>query len=107
MIMLKRRFQPGRSVLVLVVLLVVVLVNPVMECRGGVEVVWEERFEVVAGNAHRGPWRMNESNFDFVDDPGVAIDEVGRVGVVYADHSVLDIFSSSMMWKAMSALMRW
>ena len=30
-------------------------------------VTWDEPIEVAAGNAHRGPWRMNRSDFDYVD----------------------------------------
>ena len=54
-------------------------------------VTWGERIEVARGNAFRGPWRMNESVWDFVDDPTVAITDEGNVGVAWADHSRKDI----------------
>lgn len=53
---------------------------------------WEETIEVASGDAHRGPWRMNESVFEYVDDPTVAIDERGTVAVAWADQSRKDIF---------------
>ena len=51
-----------------------------------------EPVTVVTGNALRGPWRMNESDFFYVDDPGVAISETGEVGVVWADNERQDAF---------------
>jgi tetratricopeptide (TPR) repeat protein len=37
-------------------------------------VTWGEWIEVASGRGYRAPWRMNESNFDFVDDATVALD---------------------------------
>jgi hypothetical protein len=51
-----------------------------------------ERIEVAAGNAHQGPWRMNESDFDYVDDSTVAIADDGHVGVAWADQARQKIF---------------
>jgi hypothetical protein len=56
------------------------------------EIKWTAPIEVVSGTAFRGPWRMNESVFHFVDDPSVAIDARGEVGVVWADHTRKDLF---------------
>ena len=55
-------------------------------------VVWEQKIEVAAGGAHRGPWRMNDSEFHYLDDPTVAITENSVVGVAWADQSRQDIF---------------
>ena len=55
-------------------------------------VTWDERIEVASGDGYRGPWRMNESKFHYVDDPTVAINEEGVVGVAWADQSRKDIF---------------
>jgi hypothetical protein len=55
-------------------------------------VTWDERIVVAAGGGHRGPWRMNESAYDYVDDPTVAVTERGVVGVGWADQSRQDIF---------------
>jgi hypothetical protein len=55
-------------------------------------VTWDEKLEVASGNGNRGPWRMNESEFDYVDDPTVAINEQGFVGVAWVDQPRQDIF---------------
>ncbi|MCH9012823.1 MAG: exo-alpha-sialidase [Proteobacteria bacterium] len=55
-------------------------------------VTWDERIEVASGGGYRGPWRMNESEYDYVDDPTVAVDERGLVGIAWADQSGQDIF---------------
>ena len=48
-------------------------------------VTWMQPIEVASGDAYQGPWRMNESRFDYVDDPTVDIDGQGNVGVAWAD----------------------
>ncbi len=53
---------------------------------------WDEKLKVASGDGYRGPWRMNESEFDYVDDPTVAITEQGFVGVAWVDQSQQDIF---------------
>lgn len=55
-------------------------------------VTWGERIEVAAGGGYRGSWRLNESEYDFVDDPTVAINGHGVVAVAWADQSRKDIF---------------
>ncbi|WP_019591896.1 hypothetical protein [Thioalkalivibrio sp. ALE20] len=46
---------------------------------GAATVVWEESVEVARGEAWRGPWRMNDSDFRYVDDASVAINDHGEV----------------------------
>jgi hypothetical protein len=46
---------------------------------------WTERIEVASGDAYEGPWQMNKSRFHYVDDPTVALDGAGAVGVAWAD----------------------
>jgi hypothetical protein len=53
---------------------------------------WESAVEVAAGDAHRGPWRMNQSEFLYVDDPSVAMDAAGGIGVVWVDQAEQDIY---------------
>ncbi|MEE8220213.1 MAG: hypothetical protein V3R21_00495, partial [Woeseiaceae bacterium] len=55
-------------------------------------VTWSEKIEVAAGGGFRGPWRMNESEYDYVDDPTVDINEEGFVGVAWVDQFRQDIF---------------
>ena len=53
---------------------------------------WDEKVAVASGDGYRGPWRMNQSEFEYVDDPTVAIDDRGAVAVAWADQSHKDIF---------------
>lgn len=53
---------------------------------------WGERIEVASGGGWRGPWRMNASEFHYVDDPTVAVSDNGQVGVAWADQARKDIF---------------
>lgn len=54
-------------------------------------VTWQEPIEVATGGGHRGPWRMNRSEWDFVDDATVAVNNHGFVGVAWAYHEQQDI----------------
>lgn len=55
-------------------------------------VAWGEQIELASGDAYQGPWRMNESEFHYVDDPTVAINEEGVVAVAWVNQSRKDIF---------------
>ncbi len=53
---------------------------------------WQAPLEVASGEAHMGHWRMNESDFRYVDDPSVTLDEEGVATVVWADQARQDVF---------------
>ncbi len=55
-------------------------------------VVWSAPIEVATGPAVVGPWRMNESDWRYVDDPSVAFDGRGGIGVTWVDHRRMDAF---------------
>lgn len=55
-------------------------------------IAWTEPIEVATGPGYRGAWRMNDSDFHYVDDPTVAIADGGRVAVAWADQVRRDIF---------------
>ncbi len=55
-------------------------------------VTWGEPIQVASGEAYQGPWRMNASQFHYVDDPTVAINEEGVVGIAWADQTRQDIY---------------
>jgi len=54
--------------------------------------VWHGSTDIAVGRAERGPWQMNESRYDYVDDPTVAIDERGAIAVAWVDQVRKDIF---------------
>lgn len=56
------------------------------------DVKWNEKIEVASAGGHRGPWRMNESDYDYVDDPTIGLNEQGSITVAWADQSLKDIF---------------
>ena len=76
----------------LALIAVALFAAPVSGQADSPSVTWDEKIEVAAGGGHRGPWRMNESEYDYVDDPTVAIDDQGFVGVAWADQPRHDIF---------------
>ncbi|WP_139162913.1 exo-alpha-sialidase [Desulfonatronum thiosulfatophilum] len=53
---------------------------------------WDDPVEVAEGEAFRGPWQMNESDWRFVDDPSVALTEDRQAGVVWVDQARQDLF---------------
>jgi hypothetical protein len=55
-------------------------------------VTWRTPIEVAAGDAIVGPWRMNASQWNYVDDPTVSIDQERVVAVAWVDQSRKDIF---------------
>ena len=76
----------------LVLLVVTVFATPAPGQADPSGVTWDKRIEVASGDAYQGRWRMNESEFRYVDDPTVAINEQGDVGVAWTDQSQKDIF---------------
>lgn len=48
--------------------------------------------EVAAGAGHRGPWQQNESDFNYVDDPSVALWPDGTAAVTWVDQQQKDVF---------------
>ncbi|MBB3192430.1 sialidase family protein [Halomonas cerina] len=72
--------------------LLLVILSPVAEPRQGTDIVWHDVLEVATGEAHMGPWRMNESDFRYVDDASVALREDGMATVVWVDQAQQNVF---------------
>jgi len=53
--------------------------------------VWHGATDIALGRGERGPWQMNESRYDYVDDPTVAIDERGAIAVAWVDQARKDV----------------
>ena len=53
---------------------------------------WTRPVEVATGPAHVGPWRMNESEFHYLDDPSVTFGPGGDIGVVWVDNERQAVF---------------
>jgi hypothetical protein len=54
-------------------------------------ITWSASIDVAVGRGERGPWRQNDSRYDYVDDPAVAIDGEGRVAVAWVDQARKDV----------------
>lgn len=55
-------------------------------------VAWQGAVEVAAGRGERGPWRQNDSRYDYVDDPTTAVDERGEIAVAWVDQARKEVF---------------
>lgn len=53
---------------------------------------WHESTNIASGSGVRGPWKQNESRYNYVDDPTVAIDERGEIVVAWVDQARKDVF---------------
>lgn len=53
---------------------------------------WSRPVEIATGGGERGPWQQNNSRYDFVDDPSVALMANGDAGVVWVDQKRKDVF---------------
>jgi hypothetical protein len=53
---------------------------------------WGAPIELATGGGERGPWQQNNSRYDFVDDPSVAIMANGDAAIVWVDQARKDVF---------------
>lgn len=53
---------------------------------------WGQPVEIATGGGERGPWQQNNSRYDFVDDPSVAVERDGDAAVVWVDQARKDVF---------------
>jgi hypothetical protein len=65
--------------------------SPVLSAQT-LALTWQERMLIASGGGYQGPWHMNASVYDYVDDPAAALDAQGAIGVVWTDQARKDIF---------------
>lgn len=58
---------------------------------GAGDIAWQPAVDVAAGGGTRGPWRQNDSRYDYVDDPSVAVARDGTVALVWVDQRRKDV----------------
>ena len=75
----------------LLTLLATLLAATVPTAGSAQSIAWHGRTDVAAGGGEHGPWRQNESRYDYVDDPTVAVDERGEVAVAWVDQARKDV----------------
>lgn len=50
-------------------------------------VAWKGTSGIAAGRAEQGPWRQNDSRYDYVDDPTVTFSSDGSIAVAWVDQA--------------------
>jgi hypothetical protein len=56
------------------------------------DIAWKAAIEVASGRGERGPWQQNESRYDYVDDPSVALGDDGVAAAAWVDQGRKDVF---------------
>jgi hypothetical protein len=82
----------AQSLRLLLGLAVMLLCAQVAAADPAAPLAWHGVTEIAAGRGERGPWRQNESRFDYVDDPTVAINDRGEVTVAWVEQARKDVF---------------
>jgi hypothetical protein len=54
-------------------------------------IAWSAPIEIARGSGVQGPWHQNDSNYDYVDDPSVALSPDGTALVVWVDQRRKDV----------------
>ncbi len=70
--------------------LLLLAVTPTAARPDGIE--WSEPRLLAEGPAKKGPWRMNRSDYDYVDDPTIALGPDGAAYVAWVDQAPHDAF---------------
>jgi hypothetical protein len=58
--------------------------------------VWQDPVELAAGRGEKGPWRQNNSRYDYVDDGTVAFVPGGGIVLAWADQKGKDVWLRSL-----------
>jgi hypothetical protein len=69
----------------LAVTAIVLACVPVRSAPGANAVAWLPALTIASGGGIKGPWRQNDSHYDYVDDATVAFTQEGRLAVAWVD----------------------
>jgi hypothetical protein len=75
----------------LVVALVVLTACRVGGSASRLEIQWQAPIDIATGGGTKGPWQQNNSRFDYVDDPNVALLPDGAAAIAWVDHRDKDV----------------
>lgn len=53
---------------------------------------WEAPVDIATGPGEKGPWRQNDSRYDYVDDAGVAFAHDGGLALAWVDQKSKDVW---------------
>lgn len=76
----------------LTLLIAMLLATSVANAKSAPPFAWHGSTEIAEGRGERGAWQQNESRYDFVDDPSVALNDRGETAVVWVDQASKDVF---------------
>ena len=65
---------------------------PAEQALAETEIRWQSPADIATGGGNRGEWRQNESQWDYVDDPTVALQPDGAAAVAWVDQARKDVF---------------
>ncbi|NNG25129.1 sialidase family protein [Telluria aromaticivorans] len=82
------RIHPASSLLVAAVLACI----PAQSARVADGMTWLPVVEIASGGGAKGPWRQNDSHYDYVDDGTAAFLPDGRLAVAWVDQRRKDVF---------------
>ena len=72
------------------IVLVALAATPVPAAAASVQ--WQGSVPIAEGAGERGPWRQNDSRYDYVDDPSIALADDGHALVAWVDQGAKDVF---------------
>lgn len=75
-----------------VIALLLATLSPLGEAGERAGIAWQDALVIATGAAHKGRWRMNQSDYRYVDDPSVALREDGTAAIVWVDQAQQDVF---------------
>ena len=55
-------------------------------------VSWDDRTEITSGEAYQGRWQMNDSDFRYVDDPTLKLNDDSSVYMLWVDQEEQELF---------------
>lgn len=75
----------------LLLLVLIATLSAPLTAAPGAALTWHGSIDVAQGGGEKGPWQQNDSRYDYVDDPAVAIEQDGAVDVAWVDQGRKDV----------------
>jgi hypothetical protein len=82
-----RPFRATRVCATLAVALAILSPPAAPRAAQAAAIEWQTPIDIARGDGQRGPWRQNDSDFRFVDDPTVAWGPGGELAVAWVDQA--------------------
>ena len=76
----------------LIILVLMAFAESAVTADSASSLAWHESTEIAAGRGERGPWQQNQSRYDYVDDPTIAMNDRGETAVAWVEQARKDVF---------------